>query len=327
MARKMPLTRQALPPPLVLLADLFSQAHRDGTCPWRPAEKHTHSDPFSQYGAAVILTPDGKLMAVGAPEAWDNNMSNQTGAVYLIDASEVEDTGLRARTVTIAANDKAGCINGRDANGNACVQKAPDLKICKDIRMKDGSIIHIGPPGCRPPPPPSGGWFSAASIGGPENAGIPGQFQTSSVSAYTTLSPSIKGGVAVPVGQNIWLGNQAKAAMQASYFGVPTGAITKPKESIVSASGWPTSVNAALGGLPKPEAAPPGISATGLLQGLGNALVKGIVGAGAGAGGVGGLGAAVPAGLPNLPGPSAAGIGLPAGAVIRNPEVLKQGGK
>jgi hypothetical protein len=39
------------------------------------------------------------------------------------------------------------------------------------------------------------------------------------------------------------------------------------------------------------------------------------------------LGAAVPAGLPNLPGPSAAGIGLPAGAVIRNPEVLKQGGK
>ncbi|WIA36854.1 hypothetical protein OEZ86_008105 [Tetradesmus obliquus] len=303
----------------------YMDARRDGTCPWRPAEKHTHADPFSQYGAAVTLTPDGKLMAVGAPEAWDNNMSNQTGAVYLIDASEVEDTGLRARTVTIAANDKAGCVNGRDANGNACVQKAPDLKICKDIQRKDGSILHIGPPGCKPPPPPSGGWFSAASLGGPQDAGIPDQFRTSSVSAYTTLSPSIKGGVAVPVGQNIWLGNQAKAATQASYFGVPTAAITKPKDSIVSASGWPTSVSAALGGLPKPEAAPPAIKATGLLQGLGNAIVKGLVGAGAG-GGVGGLGGPAPAGLPGLPGKSAASIGLPAGAVIRNPEVLKQGG-
>lgn len=43
--------------------------------------------------------------------------------------------------------------------------------------------------------------------------------------------------------------SQAKAAVQASYFGVPTATITKPKESIVSAAGWPSSVNPALGGL------------------------------------------------------------------------------
>jgi hypothetical protein len=42
---------------------------------------------------------------------------------------------------------------------------------------------------------------------------------------------------------------QAKAAVQASYFGVPTAAITKPKESVVHAAGWTSSVQPALGGL------------------------------------------------------------------------------
>lgn len=42
---------------------------------------------------------------------------------------------------------------------------------------------------------------------------------------------------------------QAKAAVQASYFGVPTASITKPKESVVHAAGWPSSVQPALGGL------------------------------------------------------------------------------
>jgi hypothetical protein len=73
--------------------------------------------------------------------------------------------------------------------------------------------------------------------------------------------------VRVPAGSDTWLANhhasnililsllllllllQAKAAVQASYFGVPTAAITKPKESVVHAAGWPSSVQPALGGL------------------------------------------------------------------------------
>jgi hypothetical protein len=42
---------------------------------------------------------------------------------------------------------------------------------------------------------------------------------------------------------------QAKAALQSSYFGVPSAAIAKPKDSVVSAAGWPSSVTPALGGL------------------------------------------------------------------------------
>lgn len=302
------------------------QADKAGSCPWRPAEKHTHADPFSQYGAAVSLTPDGKLLIVGAPLAWDNNMSNQTGAVYLIDASKVEDTGLMAKTVTQAANDKAGCVNGKDANGNDCVRKPHELHICKDIVMKDGTIIHYGPPGCKPAPPPSGGWFSTAGVGDAQPADIPGVYKASSVSAYTTLSPSIKGGVAVPVGQNTWLANQQKVAAQASYFGVPPTALSNPKQSVISAAGWPNSVTAALGGLPKPETPVPSVSAANVLAGIGSAIAKGLKG--------GAVSAAIPANLPGgagvslpaTPGRSAASIpGLPAGAVIKNPEVLKQG--
>jgi hypothetical protein len=44
---------------------------------------HTHT----QTGVALSL--DGKLLVVGAPTAWDNNMDCQSGAVYLIDVDKV----------------------------------------------------------------------------------------------------------------------------------------------------------------------------------------------------------------------------------------------
>lgn len=39
--------------------------------------------------AGVALSLDGRLLIVGAPTAWDNNMDCQSGAVYLIDVDEV----------------------------------------------------------------------------------------------------------------------------------------------------------------------------------------------------------------------------------------------
>jgi hypothetical protein len=37
--------------PCVLLLLLMTQVHKDGSCPYRPAEKHVHNDAFSNYGA------------------------------------------------------------------------------------------------------------------------------------------------------------------------------------------------------------------------------------------------------------------------------------
>lgn len=53
------------------------QTAKAGSCPFRPAEKHVHNDPFSNYGAGVALTPAGNLLVVGAPTNWDNNMDYQ----------------------------------------------------------------------------------------------------------------------------------------------------------------------------------------------------------------------------------------------------------
>lgn len=39
--------------------------------------------------SGVALSLDGRLLIVGAPTAWDNNMDCQSGAVYLIDVDEV----------------------------------------------------------------------------------------------------------------------------------------------------------------------------------------------------------------------------------------------
>lgn len=133
---------------------VWLQVSKEGSCPYRPAEKHVHNDAFSNYGAGesslkitddqhqasitqqqvlgddtcfvwqhiaaapqlqeqavkaaaascdsllpvlgcacfaagVALSLDGRLLIVGAPTAWDNNMDCQSGAVYLIDVDEV----------------------------------------------------------------------------------------------------------------------------------------------------------------------------------------------------------------------------------------------
>ncbi len=289
---------------------LYGQAGKAGSCPYRPAEKHTHSDPYSNYGAGVALSANGKLLLVGAPTAWDNNMDYQNGAVYFIDVSDVEDDGLEARTVTLAANDRAGCVNGRDANGNACVGKGYELSFCKDIVKKDGTIVHYGPPGCKPSPPPPSFWTADIGLGASPSELSSGfglnPFRASELSAYTAQSPSIKGGVGVPVAQNTWLSNQVNAASQASYFGVPTTSLTRPRDSVVSAAGWPSSVTPALGGLPSPPGvapAPPGLGVRSALSVLSSAL--------------GGI--ATPAGVAGAGPP-----GLPPGAVIRNPGLLTQ---
>lgn len=291
------------------------QTAEKGSCPYRPAEKHRNPDPFSHYGAGVALTADGKVLMVGAPTAWDNNMERQNGAVYMIDVSSVEDDGLAAVTVTPAVNTKAGCKDGRDANGNACVDIPNFQPLCKKVTLKGGKVIQYGAPGCTPTPPPPSFW--TADLGGAQPSELSGggvagpQFRTSRVSAYSNINPSIKGGVGVPVGQNTWLQNQVNAASQASYFGVPTTAVTNPRESVVSAAGWPASVQPALGGLPKPEGpAPPPVN---VVKAVG-ALLSGMQGAGGVGGGIG----------PSLAG-SSRPAGLPAGAVIRNPKVLKQG--
>lgn len=281
---------------------LHLQTADKGSCPWRYAEKHTSPDPGSNYGGGVALTADGKVLVIGAPTAWDNNMERQDGAVYMMDVSSVDDDGLKPVTFTPAVNTKAGCVGGKDANGNDCVDIPNFQPLCKTVTLKGGGVIQYGAPGCTPQPPSPGFWTANFGDAQPSELSGGSQFKTSSVSAYSSLLPSIKGGVGVPVGQNTWLKNQVNAASQASYFGVPTTAVTDPKQSVVSAAGWPTSVEPALGGLPKPEGpAPPPVN---VVKAVG-ALLGGLAG-GAGA-------------MPSL------GGGLPAGAVIRNPEVLKQG--
>jgi hypothetical protein len=57
---------------------LLLQLGASGSCPYRAAEKHVHSDPFSNYGAAVTITSNGNLLLIGAPSAWDNMQKQGT---------------------------------------------------------------------------------------------------------------------------------------------------------------------------------------------------------------------------------------------------------
>jgi hypothetical protein len=89
----------------------------------------------------------------------------------------------------------------------------------QDVKLKDGRVIHYGAPGCSPTPPLTSN-FWAASLPAPAQAapgvsaagvGAPrAPFSTAALSAYTTVAPSIKGGVGVPVGSDTWLANQVR---------------------------------------------------------------------------------------------------------------------
>eukprot|EP00775_Hariotina_reticulata_P006616 gene6616-6844_t len=228
---------------------------KPGSCPYRPAEQHVHHDPYSNYGAGVKLTEDGNLLLVGAPTSWDNNMEFQVGALYVMDLSFVVDDGLTPVTITAADNTNAGCINGKDINGNTCSAKMVGTVLCKDVKKADGSVVHYGPQGCTPTPPPPSFWTSSST----------GAYASETLSAYTSIAPSIKGGVGVPIASNPWLSNAATAVSNAAYLGYVPPTSNSPKTSIVSTSGWPVSSTAALGGV-LPSSL--GTSTTGGLSGI-----------------------------------------------------------
>lgn len=49
----------------------------------------THYYITTHHCTGLALSLDGRLLIVGAPTAWDNNMDCQSGALYLIDVDEV----------------------------------------------------------------------------------------------------------------------------------------------------------------------------------------------------------------------------------------------
>jgi len=241
------------------------QTQKPGSCPYRPAEQHVHHDPYSNYGAGVKLTEDGNMLIVGAPTSWDNNMEFQVGALYVMDLSVVVDDGLTPMTITAADNTNAGCVNGKDINGNACSTKMSGQVLCKDVKKADGSVVHYGPQGCSPTPPPPSFWTSSST----------GAYSSNILSAYTSVAPSIKGGVGVPVASNPWLSNAAAAASNAAYLGYMPLTSNNPKRSITSTSGWPVSSTAALGGV-----VPGSNSGTSTSSGMSGISVLSVLGSG-----------------------------------------------
>ncbi|WIA15039.1 hypothetical protein OEZ85_001740 [Tetradesmus obliquus] len=281
-----------------------------GSCPYRHAEKHEHNDPYSNYGAAVTITANGNLLLIGAPSAWDNNMQKQYGALYTLDISTVVDDGTVPMTVTAAANTYAGCIAGKDANGNACVTKQAGTVLCKTVTKSDGTVVQYGAAGCTPTPAPPSFWTSSA----------PGAYTTSTLSAYTNVASSTKGGVGVPTASTNWLANTVQAAAQNAYYGYPvTSTAAGAKTSITPASGWGTSTAAALGGT-----APAAVSTTSM-AGIGtpstfsilSTMFSGLAGMLRNALSGSGVASAAAGGTTSL--------GLPAGAVITNLGVLNGG--
>jgi hypothetical protein len=90
------------------------------------------------------------------------------------------------------------------------------------VKLKDGRVIHYGPPGCSPTPALTRNFWSAA-LPGEASAAPPGvhaaaagggigtpaaAFRASPLSAYTTVQRSAKGGVGVPTGSDVWLQKQ-----------------------------------------------------------------------------------------------------------------------
>lgn len=289
-----------------------------GSCPYRAAEKHVHNDPYSNYGAAVTITANGNLLLIGAPSAWDN-MQKQYGALFTLDISTVVDDGTVPMTVTAAANTYAGCIAGKDANGNACMTKQAGTVLCKTVTKSDGTVVKYGAAGCTPTASPPSFWTSSTA----------GTYTTSTLSAYTNVTPSSKGGVGVPTASTNWLANTVQAAAQNAYYGYPVTSTVNAKSSITPATGWGTSTSAALGGTAAAAAGsasgttsmagfstPSTINILGtMLAGVGGLLRTALSGVGTAAAARSGMASAV----------GSTSLGLPAGAVITNLGVLNGG--
>lgn len=102
-------------------------------------------------------------------------------------------------------------------HSTACQHYLMFVAPTQDVKLKDGRVIHYGDPGCSPTPPLTSNFWTSSLPTGAQPAGVhaasagghaPTPFSTAPLSAYTTVAPSLKGGVGVPVGSDTWLANQ-----------------------------------------------------------------------------------------------------------------------
>jgi hypothetical protein len=262
-------------------------------CPTVPLYAKSHYDSWSQFGAAVQLSENGKVLGVGAPEAKDVNGDNIVGAVYLYDVSI--DTAMSATQFIsqITNNGVAGCAGGFDANGNPCTNAPEQPTVtCKTgftLLNAAGQKIMISQAGeqvpCQDPAPSF--WQTPAST----------PLQQSTVSGLTTINPSVKGGVGVPVGQISWAPMTSMASL---------GSTGAPAPATTNTASFTPSVVAAGGGIPR-ATGPANAAQAQAAAAMGFSIVQALLGGGG-----------LPGGLPGAaPGTGSAAIpGLPVGAVI-----------
>ena len=163
---------------------------------------HTHYDSLSQYGAAVQLSEDGRILAVaGAPRAEDVNRNASVGAVYLYDVSIDGSMSANQYIKQATNNGVTGCTNRKDANGNLCTVAPKDKMVyCKagyTLLNAQGSKIMINEAGeqvpCTDPPAP---FF--ATLTSPVSSGSPispSGYVTFTLSPYTTLTLASRAGL------------------------------------------------------------------------------------------------------------------------------------
>ena len=269
-------------------------------CATQPLYTHTHYDSWSQYGAAVQLSEDGRILAVGAPGAEDINRNASVGAVYLYDVSIDASMSANQFIKQGTNNGIAGCANGVDANGNPCTVAPKDKMVyCKagyTLLNAQGSKIMISEAGeqvpCTDPPAPFFSTLtSSISSGSPSSQS---GYVTSTLSPYTTLNPGIKSGIAVPVGTANWA--PAANIVSLATTGMPAPTAT----GSMVASSWKPSVAAYNGGQPVQSPALGGSAAAALGYGFASAL----------------LGGALPGAASSGIDATVAALGLPYGAVI-----------
>jgi hypothetical protein len=270
-------------------------------CATQPLYTHMHYDSWSQYGTAVQLSEDGRVLAVGAPGAEDVNRNASVGAVYLYDVS-IDKSMSTAQYVKQGTNNGvAGCHNGKDSNGNPCTLAPKDKVVhCKagyTLLNAHGSKIMISEAGeqvmCTEPPTP---FFAplTSTISSSTPMG-PSGYVASTLSPYTTLNPGLKSGISVPIGTANW-------APAANIVSLATTGMPAPTNTAnMVASSWTPSVSAYNGGLPAQVSAFSGSAAAA----LGYSFASALLGGGA-LPGIGSSGA----------GATATTLGLPYGAVI-----------
>lgn len=261
-------------------------------CPTVPLYAKAHYDSWSQFGAAVQLSEDGRILAVGTPEAKDVNGDNTVGAVYMYDVSIDSAMSATQFISQITNNGVAGCAGGYDANGNPCTNapKQPTVtcKVGYTLLNAAGQKIMISQAGeqvpCQDPAPAF--WQTPSST----------PLVQSTLSSLTTINPSVKGGVGTPIGQVSWAPLSNLASLSST--GRPA-----PAPTTNTASFTPSAV-AAGGGIPRATGTASAAQAQAAAA-MGFGLIQALLGGGGGMN-AGGSAATGGSGIP----------GLPAGAVI-----------